>query len=286
MGKNFGKESVANAGAENEPGRDSGKWSILSDMGATDDSSVEKAEQQAKKFIQKACDIERKFRDEGGANRFDRAQFEFAEIDLFQAYVLANSGIELAEMNREKAAETMLPLASAVEPGESIEAQAGNMYGDNAKRLVERIREVGGEDSDKDAAYAVGLIGKARNYFDYVGYSAKERRKHDRGTSPGDYARSVAHSRRALVEHINGLNDLVDKYTADWRDMDKGHGVNRFTVRKLWQSGLNPDALSAAERSMAEYDERVAIEYCKAAMRSAGRNASREENEIAEHEAA
>jgi len=229
--------------------QDADKWANM------EVSSTPSPESIIKQFATNVCDIQKDFAGalarakEKGKNTLDKKDFELWEGDYRDAWN--------AMEERERSAGLYSPaqIAAVEEPviaylvdselHKTIEAQAGHYYDERSDALLAAIRKSDEPDKKADLEYARDFRRAVLRHLDYKYIEAGgDWRKDDADY----YNRSRTRAHNSVIDHLNGLNALAEKYK-----------TTRFTPRNFWTSDIKEQTPAMSRRM--RYDRDIVEEY-------------------------
>lgn len=132
----------------------------------------------------------------------------------------------------------------------TVEAQAGQFYRERATALSEAIKASGNNECQKDLEYIARFPGVVAKHLGFK-YMSKRKYDEDYAYNPAIYETSRTNSHNDVIKHLNGLNNLAQKY-----------GTRPFTPRNFWSSNIRSVAeQTPAMSAVLRYDRDIVEEY-------------------------
>lgn len=208
-----------------------------------------------KQFATNVCDIQKDFAGalarakEKGKNTLDKKEFELWEGDYKDAWNM------MEERERSAGLYSPAQIAAVEEPviaylvdselHKTIEAQAGHYYDERSGALLKAIHESDGNDKKADLEYTRDFRHAVMRHLDYKYIEGNGSwREYDADY----YDRSRTRAHNSVIDHLNGLNALAEKYHTP-----------RFTPRNFWTSDIKEQTPAMSRRM--RYDRDIVEEY-------------------------
>lgn len=147
-----------------------------------------------------------------------------------------------------KAEEKMFLYTKEEDLETTIEAQAGNFYVERSSALVSAMLEAGANEDELRFARSF-----SRSVDDHLDYKYMD--DEEAGGYGADYDKYRMEAHNRAIKHLNGLNDLCDKYH-----------VRRLTPRNFWTNEFTYQTRDVTRRI--RYDRDALEEYYEVAFRS------------------
>ena len=234
---------------------DSTDKSAIESLRTLRQQQIEKAPKEAAHFFKNIYDLQKDFAHHSQAikeanSTMSQQEFEKWEDAFTDEYNFAQKTINYAHLDLDtiaEAAQNMITSSKESELRKTIEAQAGNFYYERVRDLKKAINDSKDPNSEKDIDYILEFRNTVYSHLDYKYMTPEEVKDY----GPEQYERQRTHTHNSVIEHINGLNSLANKYN-----------TRPFTVRNFWPSSIrNKNEQSGAMQKVLRYDRDIVEEY-------------------------